>query len=127
GIGKTIGTLFPALKAMPGGRLDKVFFLTAKSSGHIAPLDTLHHLRHSAPGLSLRTLELISRDAACLHPELACHGESCPLARGFYDRLPAAREAARGVPVRDRAAVRQLALEHDICPYYLAQELVRWS
>jgi DNA excision repair protein ERCC-2 len=127
GIGKTIGTLFPALKAMPGARLDKVFFLTAKSSGHIAPLDTLNHLRHSAPELSLRTLELISRDAACLHPELACHGESCPLARGFYDRLPQARAKAVDQGQLTQAVVRQIALDHRICPYYLGQELARWA
>src|SRR5690606_2628092 len=30
GIGKTIGTLFAALKAAPGQQLDKLFYLTAK-------------------------------------------------------------------------------------------------
>nr|WP_115700439.1 ATP-dependent DNA helicase [Cupriavidus taiwanensis] len=126
GIGKSVGTLFPVLKAMPGQRLDKVFFLSARSTGRGVALHAAAALRgHGAQ--PLRVLELTARDKACEHPELACHGESCPLARGFYDRLPAAREAARAVPVRDRAAVRELAREHAICPYYLAQELVRWS
>ncbi len=126
GIGKSVGTLFPVLKAMPGQGIDKAYFLSARSTGRGVALQAADALRgHGAQ--PLRVLELVARDKACEHPELACHGESCPLARGFYDRLPAAREAARGVPVRDRAAVRQLALEHDICPYYLAQELVRWS
>ncbi|GLC97949.1 hypothetical protein Tamer19_73580 [Cupriavidus sp. TA19] len=126
GIGKSIGTLFPLLKAMPGQGIDKAFFLSARSTGRGVALHAAQALRnHGAQ--PLRVIELVARDKACEHPELACHGESCPLARGFYDRLPAAREAACEVPVRDRAAVRTLALAHGICPYYLAQELVRWS
>ncbi len=91
GIGKTIGTLFPMLKAWPQRRLDKLFFLTAKTPGRALALDALAALRRGAPGLPLRVLELVARDKACEHPGKACHGESCPLARGFYDRLPAAR------------------------------------
>ncbi len=49
----------------------------------------------------LRVLELVARDKACEHPDKACHGDSCPLARGFYDRLPAAREAALALPAWD--------------------------
>ena len=64
-------------------------------------LDALARLANSAPALPLRVLELVARDKACEHPDKACHGESCPLARGFYDRLPAARAAARG-PTMDR-------------------------
>ncbi|MBN4836452.1 hypothetical protein, partial [Enterobacter hormaechei] len=64
---------------------------------------------------------------ACEHPDKACHGESCPLARGFYDRLAAARQAAVELPLMDREAVRAVALQHGICPYYLTQELVRWA
>lgn len=126
GIGKTIATLFPALKAMPVAQLDKVFFLTAKTTGHVAPLRTLSTLR-SAQRLSLRVVELVSRDSACLHPGRACHAQSCPLARGFYDRLPAAREMAVSHESLSSDAVREIAIRHQICPYYLAQELVRWA
>ena len=93
GIGKSIGTLFPALKALAQGRLDKVFFLTAKTSGRRLALDAAASLSRDAP-IPLRVLELVARDKACEHPDKACHGESCPLARGFYDRLPAARTAS---------------------------------
>ncbi|WP_242468469.1 ATP-dependent DNA helicase [Burkholderia plantarii] len=77
--------------------------------------------------LPLRTLELVARDKACEHPDRACHGESCPLARGFYDRLDAARTTALARLRLDRATVREVALAHEICPYYLAQELARWA
>ncbi len=134
GIGKTMGTLFPLLKAAPAQRIDKVFFLAAKTSGRQMALDALARLSDSAPALPLRVLELVARDKACEHPDKACHGESCPLARGFYDRLPAARAAAVA-PTREgqpdlalrQTRVRSVALQHDVCPYYLSQELARWA
>ncbi len=125
GIGKTLGTLFPQLKAMPGQQLDRLFFLSAKTPGRRLALDALQRLRE--PETPLRVLEHVARDKACEHPSKACHGDSCPLARGFYDRLPAARSAALKERWLDQQAVRAIALAHGICPYYLSQELCRWS
>lgn len=156
GIGKTIGTVFPLLKAAPG-QLDKLFFLAAKTPGRKLALDALAIIRQSGAAdaaagtgpagmataarpvsadrpsgaLPLRVLELVAREKSCEHPDKACHGDSCPLAQGFYDRLPLARTAAmdgsdRGL-LLDRAALRDIALAHHICPYYLSQDLVRWS
>ncbi|UWG62589.1 ATP-dependent DNA helicase [Stutzerimonas stutzeri] len=126
GIGKTLGTLFPQLKAFPGQRLDKLFFLAAKTSGRRLALDALQTLQRNA-NHGLRVLELVAREKTCEHPDKACHGESCPLARGFYDRLPAARAAALGQALLDQAALREVALAHQVCPYYLSQELARWA
>ncbi len=134
GIGKTIGTVFPLLKAMPKQRLDKLFFLAAKTPGRKLALDALELIEKGSPvlplHLPLRVLELVARDKACEHLDKACHGDSCPLARGFYDRLPQARYAAAqfasGGPL-DKAALRDLALSHRVCPYYLAQEMTAWS
>jgi len=149
GIGKTAGTLFPLLKAAPGEQLDKIFFLAAKTSGRQVALDALARMAappappggsSAAPALPLRVLELVAREKACEHPGQACHGDACPLARGFYDRLPAARAAAldplasstststsTGPLALDQAHVRETALAHGVCPYYLSQELARWA
>ncbi|WP_397448060.1 helicase C-terminal domain-containing protein [Pseudomonas sp. NA-150] len=127
GIGKTVGTLFPMLKAAPTQQLDKVFFLTAKTPGRKLALDALQVIRHSAPHLRLRVLEMVARDKACEYPDKACNGDSCPLAKGFYDRLPAARHAALLSPRLDQAGLREVALQHQVCPYYLSQELARWA
>jgi DNA excision repair protein ERCC-2 len=127
GIGKTVGSLFPALKAAPAHRIDKIFFLAAKTPGRQLALDAAATITASDPALPLRVLELASRDKSCEHPDKTCHGESCPLARGFYDRLPQARSRALATRVLDRAALRDIALEHDICPYYLGSEMSRWS
>lgn len=128
GIGKTVGTLFPLLRAAPEHKLDKIFFLTAKTPGRALAMGALQRLRDQ--GIALRVLELVARDKACEHPDKACHGESCPLAQGFYDRLPAARSAALTRMQQEpqaRAALRETALEHRVCPYYLSQDLVRWA
>jgi DNA excision repair protein ERCC-2 len=148
GIGKTIGTLFPALKAMPEQGMDKLFFLTAKGSGRAVAFEALQAIAgdvpsprrpaaadgsaaaavpDSPPWKPWRVIELVAREKACEHPDAACHGDACPLARGFYDRLPDARRAALDDGrVLDRDALRDIAREHAVCPYYLAQELVRW-
>lgn len=131
GIGKTIGTLYPALRAMPLRGTDKVFFLTAKTPGRQVALDALRQLRQAdagaGTGLPLRVIELVARDKACEHKDKACHGQSCPLARGFYDRLPAARSAAAQAAWLDQRALREVALAQGICPYYLGHEMLRWS
>lgn len=127
GIGKSVGSLFPLLKAAAAHGLDKIFFLAAKTSGRRMALDAVATIQASAPLLPLRALELAARNTACEHPDKACHGESCPLAQGFYDRLPAARAAALEQPMLDRAAVREVALAHNVCPYYLQSELVKWA
>ena len=125
GIGKTIGTVFPVLKAMAPQQLDKLFFLTAKTPGRKLALDAVQIL-HASADLPLHVLELVARDKACEHLDKACHGDSCPLAKGFYDRLPAAREAAARVRLLDQRTLREVALAHEVCPYYLSQEMARW-
>ncbi|OUM03814.1 helicase C-terminal domain-containing protein [Variovorax sp. JS1663] len=125
GIGKTLATLFPLFKAWDRQRVDKLFFLTAKTSGRAIALDGLRRL--AGEGTPLRVLELTAREKACEHPDKSCHGESCPLAKGFYDRLPAARAEAAQAAWLDRAALRRIALAHEVCPYFLAQEMARWS
>jgi DNA excision repair protein ERCC-2 len=136
GIGKTVGTLFPALKAFPkhGSRetsLDKLFFLTAKTPGRQVALEAMRKIlvgthQEDRAKQGLRVLELVARDKACEHPDKACHGDSCPLAKGFYDRLPMAREAAAKAGFLDKAELKTIALEHQVCPYYLGTEMARW-
>ncbi|NML17608.1 ATP-dependent DNA helicase [Azohydromonas caseinilytica] len=144
GIGKTVGTLFPLLKAVPGQGIDRIAFLTAKTSGRALALDALGLLRGSqgpsagttreAPAapqqakvFPLRVLELVAREKSCEHPDKACHGGSCPLAAGFHDRLPAARLEAVSLPAWEREPLRALAARHGLCPYYLGQELAPWA
>ena len=126
GIGKTVATLFPLLKACPVQELDKVFFLTAKGTGRAMALGALETICRSESEMPLRVIEMVAREKSCEHPDKVCHGESCPLARGFYDRLPAARGDAVKSDTLTRATLREIALAHKVCPYYLGQEVARW-
>ncbi len=127
GIGKTLGTLFPQLKAMGALDTDRIFFLTAKTPGRQLALDALDTLRKSCFDLRLRVLEHVARDKACVYPDRACHGDSCPLAAGFYDRLPAARADAADTRWLSHETLRAVAEKHAVCPYYLSQEMAKWS
>ncbi|GAA6140325.1 ATP-dependent DNA helicase [Hydrogenophaga sp. 5NK40-0174] len=130
GIGKTAATLFAALRQMPRQSLDRVFYLTARTTGRQLALDALSRLTadaHADQAPRLRVVERIAREKACEHPDKQCHGDSCPLAKGFYDRLPAARSEAVAHPLCDQSGLREVALAHDICPYYLGQEMLHWS
>jgi len=127
GIGKTVGTVFSMLKAATPHAIDKVYYLTAKSTGRQLALDAAAHIVSKGAPPPLRVLELTSREKTCEHPDKACHGDSCPLAKGFYDRLAEARADALHAASMDRAALRAVALKHAVCPYYLAQEVSRWA
>ncbi len=131
GLGKTLGTLFPALMAMPAGNQDRLYYLTCRNTARQLAMDASKALRaaQDRPGhWPLRTLELVAKDDACEHPDKACHGDSCPLAKGFFDRLPDARaEAVQTTGPLTHQALARIAAGHDICPYFLAQEMARWS
>lgn len=124
GVGKTLGTLFPMLKAMGVQKIDRIFYLTAKTTGRQLALDALRAL---ASGIQLRVLEITAREKVCKYPDAACHGDSCPLAKRFYDRLPGARAEALQRGTMTRAVIGSVATEHGVCPYFLSQELARWS
>jgi len=128
GSGKTLGTLFPALRAMAADDIDKLLYLTTRNTARGVGLQGIEQLRQ-ANTLPLRVVELSSKEAGCIEPERLCQGDSCPLAKGFFDRLPAARSAAfaKSEINLDVAQLRRIAAAHQICPYYLGQEMARWA
>ena len=124
GIGKTAAVLFPAIKGLATDKHDRVIFTTAREVGRRTAEDTLRHF--GSKGWCGSSLTLTARDKVCFSPGKACHGDDCPFARGYYDRLPAAREAALSKRQLNREAIELLARDHDICPYQLALDMVDW-
>lgn len=130
GIGKTIGTLFPILKACADNHLDKVFYLTAKNTGHALAEQALSSINQqigTSTAGRLRGLTLQAKEKSCEHPDKACHGDSCPLAKSFYDHLPSARYEISNTSEWGKEQIRSIAIKYQICPYYLTQELVKWA
>lgn len=124
GIGKTAAVMFPALKALARDKHDVLVFATAKTVGRRAAEQTLDRFR--AAGFSGSSLSLSARDKVCLAPGKACHGDDCPYARNYYDKLPAAMDAAITLPALPREQLELLAREHEVCPYQLAWDLLPW-
>jgi DNA excision repair protein ERCC-2 len=125
GIGKTVGTLFPTIKSGTKGT-QKIFYLAAKTSGRALAMSALEKLAEQGQGNQLRVLELIAKEKSCEHPDKACHGDSCQLAKGFYDKLGKARAEAVEQTLLNKESLRTVALANGVCPYYLSQEMVRW-
>ncbi len=118
GLGKTISILFPVLKQMAGGSVDKIFSLSAKNTGKTAMLKALSLLRDQ--GLRLRTLNLKSRLSTCVRDGSPCQLDTCPLAVAYYDRRkPALREALE-TDALDGERLREIGDRHGVCPFELA-------
>ncbi len=130
GTGKTLGSIFPAIKALnylgKSARPDKVFYLTAKSTTKQLALDALQLIASDSDS-PLRVVELSARDKACLEPERECDGRSCPYAQDFFTKLIKARAAAAQIKLLNHLTLETLGRELEICPYYLAMEMARWT
>ena len=103
---------------------DKVVFLTSKTVGRRAAENTLADL--SAAGYRGTALSLTAKDKICLSPGRACHGDDCPYARDYYEKLPAAMFAAIEQGTLRRGDIESLAQTFEVCPYELTIDLLPW-
>lgn len=124
GLGKTAAVLYPALKALGRGKHERLLFCTARTSGRHAAERAM--AAFAAAGYRGRALTLSAKERVCLSPGSACHGDDCPYARGYYDRLPAAMAAALERPALGREDLQTVAREHSVCPHELAADLLPW-
>ncbi|WP_165954196.1 ATP-dependent DNA helicase [Seongchinamella unica] len=124
GIGKTAAVLYPALKALGRHKHEAVVFVTSRTVGRRSAEDCLGLMARA--GMDASSLSLTAKESICFSPGRACHGDDCPFARGYYDRLPRALAEAVGHGVLDRPAVETIARAHQICPYQLALDLLPW-
>ncbi|MFO1388045.1 helicase C-terminal domain-containing protein [Cellvibrio sp.] len=126
GTGKTLAGLFPALKAMTRTEINKVFYLTAKTTGKHLALENIALIASDNGTVPLRALELTAQEKSCLQAGSQCRGDTCVYALDFYTKLKRAREAAYEYPILDKTTLAQLAHTYEICPFYLSMEMCRW-
>jgi DNA excision repair protein ERCC-2 len=124
GIGKTISVLFPALKAMSEGKLSKIFYLTAKTIGRIVAEKTLADMRQA--GLRLRAVTLTAKEKICFNSGQPCDIRTCPFAIGYYDRVKIAIKAALEREALTKAAIEEVARQHQVCPFELSLDVSLW-
>ena len=125
GIGKTISVLFPAVKALGGGKIERIYYLTARTVGRAIAEKALADLRRV--GLKLRAVTLTAKEKVCVRNGHPCDPMTCPLARGYYDRLrPAVREALAQEEIT-RPVLEALGQKHQVCPYELSLDVSVWT
>jgi DNA excision repair protein ERCC-2 len=115
GIGKTMATLYPALKALTGGFAEKIFYLTARTTGRSAAESALKLLK--TKGLRVKSVTITAKNKICFNPDRLCNAQECVFARGYYDRINAALDELFEQDIVDRLRMESLAFKHGICPF----------
>lgn len=126
GVGKTISTIFPAVKAVGAGRGDKIFYLTAKTITRTVADDTFQLLREA--GLSFKTVILTAKDKICFMEETECNPEYCPYAKGHYDRINTAiYDLLTSSDNFTRERIEEYAGKHKVCPFEMCLDMSLFS
>lgn len=126
GVGKTISTVFPAVKAVGEGLLEKVFYLTAKTITRTVAEDAFQLLRNN--GLQFKTVILTAKEKICFMEEMECNPEACPYAKGHYDRINAAMYAL--LTQSDsfhREKIEEFARQYQVCPFEMCLDMSLFS
>ncbi|MFP6808949.1 MAG: ATP-dependent DNA helicase [Pseudomonadales bacterium] len=124
GIGKTMATIFPAMKAMRAAAYDKLFYLSAKTSGQRMAEDSIAVINDS--GVRFKSLTITAKDKVCFNPGSPCDPDHCEFSRGYYDRLEAGTSAALDAGDQlDRHAIEVIAKTHTLCPFEFSLDLAR--
>jgi DNA excision repair protein ERCC-2 len=124
GIGKTISVLFPAVKALGEGKLERIFYLTARTVGRAIAEKALIDLRRA--GLKLRAVTLTAKEKICVRDGKPCDPLTCPLALGYYDRVKSAiREALEREEITS-SVLEVVAQKHQVCPFELSLDMSLW-
>lgn len=128
GTGKTISTLFPALKAMGEEKAERIFYLTAKAITRQAAEEAVNLLRRNAKTpLLLKSITLTAKDKICLLDERSCTPDACPYANGYYDRVnDALYSFLQQENTFTRESIVQYAKAHMLCPFELALDISLW-
>lgn len=122
GIGKTMATIFPAVKAMGDGYGEKIFYLTAKTIARKVAVDGFSILRNQ--GLHFRSVLITAKEKICPMEEMVCEPESCPYAKGHFDRI---NEAVMDCIMNEvditRDVILQYANKHMVCPFEMSLDV----
>lgn len=122
GVGKTISTVFPAVKAMERGMGQKLFYLTAKTITRTVADNTFALLREK--GLQFKSVILTAKEKTCFMEETECNPEYCPYAKGHYDRV---NDAMYALLTHEESFGRELveryAREYRVCPFELCLDM----
>ncbi|GAA0136378.1 ATP-dependent DNA helicase [Paenibacillus sp. YSY-4.3] len=116
GIGKTMSTIFPTVKAIGTGLLQRIFYLTAKTITRTAAEEAFARLQ--AEGLQLHAVTITAKEKICFQEQISCRKEDCIYADGYYDRVNGAILDMLGhETLINREVIEGYARKHRVCPF----------
>ena len=125
GVGKTISTVFPAVKAVGEELGEKIFYLTAKTITRTVAEQAFETLREQ--NLKFKVITLTAKEKICFCEETSCNLDDCPYAKGHFDRVnDAVYELLMQEDVMSREVLEAQARKHKVCPFEMALDVSTW-
>lgn len=125
GVGKTISTVFPAVKAVGEELGEKIFYLTAKTITRTVAEQAFETLREQ--NLKFKVITLTAKEKICFCEETSCNPDDCPYAKGHFDRVnDAVYELLLQEDVMSREVLEAQARKHKVCPFEMALDVSTW-
>lgn len=122
GIGKTISSLFPSLKALGEGLADRIYYLSAKNVTQKVAIDTSIDLIDN--GLNINALNITAKERICFMEECNCNKDYCKYANGYFDRLnDAMLDILKNNLLFDRKTIEKYSEKHEVCPFEFSLDL----
>ena len=125
GVGKTMSTVFPAVKAIGENLGDKLFYLTAKTITRTVAEEAFAILR--SEGAYFRTATITAKEKICMCGKPECNPLACPYAKGHFDRVnDAVYDMVTHEDVIDRAVIEDYANKYTVCPFEMSLDATYW-
>ena len=126
GTGKTISTLFPAIKAMGEDKTSKIFYLTAKTITREVAQNTISLMRKK--DLKLKAVTITAKEKICKMDEVNCNPEYCPYANGYFDRINnSLKDILAKYNDYSKENIEKISEEYMLCPFELSLDLTNLS
>lgn len=126
GVGKTISTVFPAVKAVGEGLGEKIFYLTAKTITRTVAWQAFETLREQC--LRMKVIVLTAKEKVCFCEETNCNPDACPYAKGHFDRVnDAVYELITSSDELNRELLEEQARKWKVCPHEMTLDVSEWA
>ena len=126
GTGKTISTIFPAIKAMGEDKTSKIFYLTAKTIAREVAQNTISLMRKK--DLKLKAVTITAKEKICKMDEVNCNPEYCPYANGYFDRINnSLKDILAKYNDYSKDNIEKISEEYMLCPFELSLDLTNLS
>ena len=125
GVGKTMATIFPSVKAVGEELGEKIFYLTAKTITRTVVEQAFQLLKKQ--GLQYKVVTLTAKEKICFCEDKECNPEKCPYAKGHYDRVnQAVYDMITTTDDMSRENIEMYAKKHEVCPFEMSLDVALW-